>query len=116
MIAVAISLTANASPCEEYLKSFEKQNIKLGELSVWASKDPRGEIFVQSRMRTVLAGMELNLQLMQMRKCNNIPDYGIEVLAYEYSWKECFLALKDQLGYSEDSCSNPKMDPTKGDY
>ncbi len=53
---------------------------------------------------------------MQMRKCNNIPDYGIEVLAYEYSWKECFLALKDQLGYSEDSYSNPKMDPTKGDY
>ena len=40
-------------------------------------------------VNNILTAMNLNLKLMEINDCDNVPDYGIEILAYEKSAQDC---------------------------
>lgn len=85
LITLATAVSAYAGACEEYLKSFQKHKTAIEDLRAYANetRSTPDLLFTQNFISNSLSAMGLNLQLMQLKGCRNLPDSGVEVVAYD---------------------------------
>ena len=110
LFTLGTTATVFASPCEQYLKSFEKQHKTIGLISAFNMTDDsvHRAVHAESKINNALAGMALNLQLMQMQGCKNFPNYGIDVLAYEADGATCYLETYLGSKKTHKTCTDPE--------